>query len=180
MSDKTIPDLRTLLAEATKPAALCTVPLKQGLRAQIAALEDELTAGASSVIDGRLTGGDPLKATAQRIAALRQEMQASALTFHFEAPDAEDTEKARMDMGGRDDEDEYDLRLTAATCAKVTGPDGQEFPTRMTWEDFKALRKSIGEPIYLATIKAKSDEVFRREWSVPFSLAASHILGTAK
>ena len=29
-------------------------------------------------------------------------------------------------------------------------------------------------------LKAKSDEVFRREWSVPFSSAASLILGTEK
>ena len=182
MTDKTeppVPDLRSLLAEATPPAASCTVPLKQALAERITALEAELEEAAKGPRK-RMGAESPLKAKAREIEDVRAEMAASALTFHFEAPGKDAVEKVRKEMGGRDDEDEQDLRWTAASCVKVTGPDGHEFPDRMTWTDFRDLRDRIGEPLYLATIKATSDRVFRREWSVPFSSAASLILGTEK
>ena len=183
-SDKTgaaeIPDLASLLREASSPATSCTVPLKQGLREQIEALEEQMAQAAESAGDRRMSSKSPLVALAEQVEALRAEMAASALTFHFEAPDEDAIEEARKGMAGRDDQAEFDFRLTAASCVKVTGPDGSEFPARMEWSDFRDLRKTLGEPIYLATIKTASDRVFRREWSVPFSFAASHILGTAK
>lgn len=182
MTDKTeptAPDLKSLLAEASRPTAQVTVPLKQGHRDRIAALEAEMQdVAATGGKPRRAAGPSPIKEKAAQIEALRQEMRASSLTFYFEAPTEDDIEDARKGMAGRDDDREYDLRLTAATCVRVDGPDGEAFPERMAWTDFRDLRKALGEPIYLATIKAKSDEVFRREWSVPFSSAASLILGT--
>ena len=43
-----IPDLRALLAEASRPSATVTVPIKQGLREKIEAAEAELEALAES------------------------------------------------------------------------------------------------------------------------------------
>lgn len=175
-----IPDLRSMLAEASCPAASCTVPLKQGLVERIHDAEAELARIATDAPSRRMGSASPLKEKAREIEALRAEAEASALTFHFEPPSPNVIKKVREDMVGRDDEDEQDLRWTAASCVKVVSSSGVEFPTRMEWTDFRDLREKIGEPIYLATIKATSDRVFRREWSVPFSSAASHILGTAK
>jgi len=175
-----VPDLRSLLAEASRPSASCTVPLKQGLVERIQDAEAEMSQIADDAPSRRMGVGSPLREKAREIEAMRAEAEASSLTFHFEAPTEDAIEAARKGMNGRDDEREYDLRLTAATCTKVVGPDGVEYPTRMEWSDFRDLREKLGEPIYLATIKATSDRVFRREWSVPFSSAASHILGTVK
>jgi len=175
-----VPDLRSLLAQASRPSASCTVPMKQALRERIEEAEAELLRIAADAPSRRMGAESPLKAKAREIEALRAEAEASSLTFHFEAPTEDATEKVRKEMGGRDDEREYDLRLTAATCVRVASASGVEFPTRMEWTDFRDLRESLGEPIYLATIKATSDRVFRREWSVPFSSAASRILGTEK
>jgi hypothetical protein len=181
MSDlPALPDLRALLAEADRPSASCTVPLKQSIRERIADLEAELSRIAEDAPRKRMGAASPMTEKAREIEALRAEAAASCLTFHFEAPTRAALEAARLGMEGRDDEDEFDLRLTAASCSRVTGPDGTDFPTRMEWSDFRDLRDRIGEPIYLATIKATSDRVFRRDWSVPFSPAASQILATAK
>ena len=175
-----IPDLRSLLAEASRPAASVTVPLKQGLRERIEALEAELANLATTAPSKRMGQKSPLTAKAEQIEALRQEMHESAVTFRFEALTSDDRDQIRKDMKGRDNPDELNLRAIAAMCKKVTGPDGQDFPERMTWEDFKALRDSLGVRIFEETIDAAAERASGGQWSVPFSLNASHILGTAR
>ncbi len=186
MTDKTaspVPDLRSLLAEASRPAASCTVPLKQGLAEQIRQAEADMERVAAEGLTKpkRAAGKSPLKEAAEKVEALRKEMAESALTFHFEALTEAEREQVRKDMGGRDNEDELNLRADAALCRRVVGPDGTEFPDRMSWEDFRSLREQIGVQVYEATI---SDAAARASgaagWSVPFSSAASLILGTEK
>ena len=186
MTDKTaspVPDLRSLLAEASRPSASCTVPLKQGLAAQIRQAEVEME---QAVADGltkpkRAAGKSPLKEAAEKVEALRAEMAASSLTFHFEALTDEERDQVRKDMGGRDNEDELSLRADAALCRRVVGPDGQDFPDRMTWEDFRDLRERIGVQVYESTISAAASQASGAVgWSVPFSSAASRILATGR
>jgi hypothetical protein len=175
-----VPDLRSLLAEASRPFATVTVPLNQGLRAQIEAAEAELSRIAEDATPRRMGAASPLKEKAREVEELRERLAASALTFEFEAPTKGDIDGVRKAMGGRQDEDEFDLRLTAASCVRVKDAQGREFPDRLAWGDFKQLRDRLGEVLYEASIKDASDKVYRRDWSVPFSFAASHILGTAK
>jgi hypothetical protein len=175
-----IPDLRSLLAEASRPASSVTVPLKQGLRERIEALEAELAAIATDAPRKRMGAKSPLTLKAEEIEALRQEMQESALTFRFEAMTNAQRDQIRQDMKGRDDPDEMNLRAIAAMCVSVTGPDGKEFPDRMTWEDFAALRDRLGAHVFDVTIDAAADRAGGAQWSVPFSLSASHILGTER
>lgn len=182
-SEPPVPDLKSLLREASRPHASVTVPLKQGLAEQIRQAEAELEQLGVDALTGRsrrAASASPVREKAKQIEALRAEMEASALTFHFEAPSEKAIDRVRQDMEGRDNPVELDLRYTAAACVRVTGPDGAEFPDRMTWQDFRDLREALGEPVYLATVKATSDRVFQPEWSVPFSSAASRILATAK
>ena len=164
-----VPDLRSLLAEATPPTSSCTVPLKQGLRAEIERLEAELAEIAADAPRKRMGAESPLKVKAREIEALREQMRASEVTFRFQAPTADQRDKVRREMGGRDNPDELDLRATAAVCVEPAG---------VTFETLRDLRDKIGVQIYEATIKDASDKVWGREWSVPFSLSASHILGT--
>ena len=180
MTAPEIPDLRSLLAEASRPASSVTVPLKQGLRERIEALEAELASIATDAPRKRMGAKSPLTLKAEEIEALRLEMQASALTFRFEAMTNAQRDQIRQDMKGRDDPDEMNLRAIAAMCKQVIGPDGQAFPDRMTWEDFKALRKSLGVRIFEETIDAAAERTSGGQWSVPFSLSASHILGTER
>lgn len=104
----------------------------------------------------------------------------TVLTFHFKAPTHADREQVRLDMGGRDNEEEMDLRATAAVLDRVTLPSGEDDDTALSWEDFRDLRDSIGVPTYDATIKIQSDSVWSPQWSVPFSSAASPIPGIEK
>lgn len=183
MSGKTepdVPDLRSLLAQASRPSSKVTVPLKQGLRERIEKAEAELNDLAIDDTPARMSAKSPLKAKAEEIEALRAEMAESALTFHFEALTADDREDIRLAMNGRDNPDEVNLRALAAMCVKVVGSDGTEFPDRMTWEDFNALRDSIGASVFDNTIDAAANRAGGGDWSVPFSPAASHILGTAR
>lgn len=175
-----VPDLRSLLESASRPFASVTVPLNQALRAQIEAAEADLAKIAEDAPAKRMGAASPLKEKAREIEDLRQQLAASALTFEFEAPTKDAIDDVREALGGRQDEDEFDLRLTAASCARVKDAQGREFPDRLSWEDFKGLRDRLGTVLYEASIKDASDKVYRRDWSVPFSFAASHILGTAK
>lgn len=102
----------------------------------------------------------------------------TVLTFHFKAPTFAAREQVRLDMEGRDNPDELDLRATAAVLDKVTRPDGTDDDSGLSWEDFRDLRDGIGVPTYDATIKVKSDSVWSPQWSVPFSSTPSHTLGT--
>ena len=186
MTDKTtppVPDLRSLLAEASRPSASCTVPIKQGLAEQIRRAEADMERVAAEGLTKpkRAAGKSPLKEAAERVEALRAEMAASSLTFHFEALTEAARDQVRKDMNGRDNDDEMNLRAIAALCVRVTGPDGTEFPDRMTWEDFRDLRERIGAHVFEATIDdAASRASGAAGWSVPFSSAASRILATGK
>lgn len=183
MSDKIdspVPDLRSMLREASRPAASCTVPLKQGHRTRIAELEAELEQVATDAPAKRMGAESPLKAKAREIEALREEMRASSLTFRFEAMSDAEREEIRTAMGGRDDPDEINLRAIAAMCRKVTTADGAEFPEGMGWTDFRDLRDGIGVRIFEATIDSAATEASGGDWSVPFSSSASLILGTER
>lgn len=185
MADKPesdVPDLRSLLREASRPSASVTVPLKQGLAAKIAQAEAELSLVADSgVKPKRAASKSPLTAKAEEVEALRSEMAASALTFHFEAMTEADRDQIRKDMNGRDDGDEINLRATAALCRKVTTADGTEYAERLEWTDFRDLRDNLGAAVYDATIDDAANQASgARGWSVPFSSAASRILATGK
>ncbi len=181
-SDPDVPDLRALLTEASRPSASCTVPLKQGLREEIARLEDELRLAAEGELttDRRMSSRSPVKVLAEQIEAKRAEMRASELTFHFEALTAAERESIRQAMAGRDDLDELDLRATSTMCRKVTGPDGTEYPQRMAWTDFRDLREAVGAYVYDQTIDTAASRAGGGDWSVPFSSAASLILETGE
>ncbi len=178
--DPPVPDLRSLLAEASRPAASVTVPLKQGHRKRITALEAELVQIAEDAPRKRMGAESPTKAKAREIETLRDEMRASSLTFRFEAMTADERDQLRKDMGGRDDPDELNLRVIAFMCREVLTVDGQAFPDRMTWKDFSDLRDKIGVRVFEETIDAAATEAAGGDWSVPFSSAASLILATGK
>lgn len=183
MSEKiepAVPDLRSLLAEASRPSASCTVPLKQGLRERIAAAEAELERIAEDAPAKRMGAESPLKVKAREVEALRAEMRESSLTFRFEAVTASERDEIRQAMGGRDDPDEINLRVIAAMCREVTTSDGRAFPDRMSWTDFRDLRDKIGVRIFDETIDAASTEAAGGDWSVPFSSSASLILATER
>ena len=175
-----VPDLRSLLAEASRPSASCVVPLKQGLRERIADAEAELAQIAEDAPSRRMGAASPLKEKAREIEAMRAEMAASALTFHFEALTVEQREQIRKDMQSRDEPDETNLRAIAAMCSRVTSAGGVDFSERMAWTDFRDLRDKIGAQTFDLTIDAAASRAGGGEWSVPFSFAASHILGTEK
>ena len=169
MSDD-VPDLRSLLAEASRPAEKVTIPLNQGLAAEIRALEAELSQVAEDAPRKRMGAASPLKEIAQRIESLREQMSASEVTFRFEALTHPQREQIRKDMQGRDEPDELNLRAIAAMCVTPKGA---------TWETMRDLRDSVGVNIFdlLDDAASRASGV---NWSVPFSSAASHILGTAR
>ena len=172
MSDDNVPDLKSLLNEPDEPpTAHCTVPLRQGIRAQIDDLEDELARTAADEAPKRMGGPSPLKEIAERIEALREQMRASEVTFRFRALSYEQREQIRADMRGRDDQDELNLRAIAAMCFEPAG---------LNHGDFRKIRAKLGARIFDETIDKAADKASGGDWSVPFSFAASHILGTQK
>ena len=177
--DEKIADLRSLLAEASRPSASVTIPLKQGLGERIRQAEAELESIAAEAPPKRMSATSPLKAKAKEIEALRTEMAESALTFRFVGLTHDQRAELRQVMGGRDNTDELNLRAIATMCVSVTTAAGVEFPDRMDWTDFAALRDGVGvrvfEEIDQAATRASGDD-----WSVPFSHAASLILSTEK
>lgn len=175
-----VPDLQSMLAEASRASAQVTVPLKQGLREAIEKAEAELEEIAADAKPTRMGAKSPLAEKAAEVEALRAEMAASALTFHFDAMTAQERVDIRHGMQGRDNPDEFNLRAIAAMCRKVVAADGTEFPDRMTWQDFDALRDKIGAYAFDLTIDAAANRAGGGDWSVPFSPNASHILGTVK
>lgn len=185
MSDEKpdVPDLRSLLREASRPEGVCTVPLKQGLAARIRDAEDDLSriAADPDAKPRRAATKSPLKAKAEEIEALRAEMAASALTFRFTALSEAERDQIRQDMRGRDEPDETNLRAIAAMCRSVATVDGVEFPAPMTWEDFRDLRDQLGVQVFEETIDAAASTASGvGGWSVPFSSAASRILATGR
>lgn len=170
MSEPEVPDLRSLLAEASRPAETVTIPLNQGLAAEIRALEAELAQTAEDAPRKRMGAASPLKDIASRIEALRDQMKASEVTFRFEALSHEARNKIREDMQGRDEPDELNLRCIAAMCVAPSG---------VTFESLRELRDKVGAHIFdiLDDAASRASGV---NWSVPFSSAASHILGTAR
>lgn len=172
-----VPDLRSLLAEASPASSFVTVPIKQGLRQAFEDAEAELERAAESP-GKRMGSKSPLKEAAERVEAIRAEMAASALTFHFSPLTAAERDQIRQDMQGRDNENEVNLRAIAAMCRRVVSADGAEFPDRMDWTDFAALQDALGAHLFDLTIDAAANKVSGGQWSVPFSSAASHILAT--
>jgi len=171
MSDEPeIPDLRSLLAEASRPAETVTIPLNQALAAEIRALETELAEAAVDAPKRRMGSGSPLKNIAEQIEAKRQQMRASEVTFRFEALTHAQREQIRKDMQGRDEPDELNLRAIAAMCVAPSGA---------TWETMRDLRDKVGVVIF-DLIDDAATRASGGNWSVPFSSAASHILGTAR
>jgi hypothetical protein len=170
VSEPEVPDLRSLLAEASRPAQSITIPLNQGLAAEIRALEAELAQTAEDAPRKRMGAASPLKELAQRIEALREQMRASEVTFRFEALSHEARNKIREDMQGRDEPDELNLRAIAAMCVTPAG---------VTWETLRELRDKVGANIF-DLIDDAASRASGVNWSVPFSSAASHILGTAR
>lgn len=165
-----VPDLRTLLREkATRPTATVTVPLDQAAAEEIRRLESELADIAADAPPGRMGAKSPLKAKAQEIETARERMAASLVTFRFEALTHSEREQIREDMGGRDDPDEVNLRALAAMCRE---------PKDATWEDFRDIRETLGARIFDLIDDAATRA--SGELSVPFSHAASLILGTEK
>lgn len=179
MPSPEVPDLRSLLREATRPSVSVTVILKQGVAAQIEALEAELEAVADTK-PRRAGAASPAVETARKLAAAQDEMRASAVTFTFEPLTHKQRDQIRDAMGGRDDPDELDLRATAAMCVSATGPDGQAYPGSLEWSDFAMLRDVLGVHLYESTIDAAANRASGGSWSVPFSQHASLILGTLK
>jgi hypothetical protein len=165
-----IPDLRSLLAEATRPAETVTIPLNQALAAEIRALVDELADLTEGSPRKRMGAPSPLKDLAKRIEAKREEMRASEVTFRFEAMTHAQREQIRKDMGGRDEPDEVNLRAIAAMCVSPTG---------VTWETLRELRDKVGVNIF-DLIDEAANRASGVNWSIPFSSAASHILETAR
>lgn len=165
-----VPDLRSLLAEASRPAESVTIPLNQGLAAEIRALEAELLSTAEDAPRKRMGSATPLKDIAQQIEAKREQMRASEVTFRFEALTHEQRDQIRKDMQGRDDPDEINLRAMAAMCVAPAG---------VTYESLRELRDKVGARVF-DELDAASDRASGAQWSVPFSSAASHILGTAR
>lgn len=181
MPDKPeVPDLRSLLAEASPPSSTVTVPLKQGLAEKIRQAETDLAEMVESSPPKRMGSKSPVKVKAEEIEALRAEMTASALTFHFEALTESDRDQIRKDMKGRDEPDEVNLRAIAVMCRRVTTSTGDEFPDRMTWTDFRDLRDRLGAQVFDLTIDAAATRASGGDWSVPFSQTASLILGTER
>lgn len=165
-----VPDLKSLLAEhASSPTAWVTVPLNQALAAEINRLEAELAEIAADAKPRRAASPSPLKAKAQEIEDARARMAASLVTFRFERLTPDGREEIRKAMAGRDDPDEQNLRANAAMCVEPKGA---------TWELFAEMRETLGVSLW-----AEIDEAANRAagvLTVPFSFAASHILGTAK
>ena len=174
MSEKdNVPDLQSLLNEPDEPpTSWCKVPLRQGLRAQIEDLERELAEkAADESAPKRMGGPSPLKEIAERIEALREQMRESEVTFRFQALTYEQREQIRVDMRGRDDADEINLRAIAAMCVEPAG---------LNHGDFRKIRTKLGVNIFEQTIDEAATKASGGDWSVPFSFAASHILGTQK
>lgn len=165
-----IPDLRSLLSEASRPESSVTVPLNQALRAEIERAEAELVQIAADAPAKRMGAASPIKAKAQEIEALRERMKASEVTFRFRSLGSDQRDQIRKDMRGRDDADEVNLRAIAAMCVEPAG---------VTYESLVELRDRIGARLF-DEIDAAADRASGAQWSVPFSSAASHILATAK
>lgn len=163
-----VADLKTLLAErATPPTAAITIPLDQGLRSEVARLEAELAQIPADAKARRAGSSSPAVAKAREIEKVRARMRESEVTFTFQRLTYEQREQIRVDMQGRDDTDELNLRVLAAMC--VSPPS--------TWEDFGTLRETLGVVIFEA-IDATATRAAGVDWSVPFSPTASLILST--
>ncbi len=180
MTEPEIPDLRSLLAEASRPAAEVTVMLKQHLWEAFEEAEGALEDAAANPAKGKRSASkSPLTQAAEKVAAIQAEAEASSLTFRFEALTYAEREQIRTDMGGRDNDDEMNLRALAFMCRSVTGPGGVAYSDRLSWEDFRDLRDRLGAQQF-DRVDGAAGRAGGGRWSVPFSSAASHILGIVK
>lgn len=170
-------DLRALIkAKATRASESVTIFLDQAAAAEVRDLERDLQALAAE--KPLQISQKPGKDIARKIEAARARMAESAVTFRFRALDRPQAAEVHEVMDGRDDIDEYTLRVHAAMCV---APEG------VTWEVLKELRdgipgesEGIGAALYSQTIEAAADRAGVGELTVPFSLSASSILSTKK
>lgn len=162
-------DLKTLLAEhATSPTASIKIPLNQALRAEVDRLEAELAEIPEGAKPKRASMPSPLVVKAREIEEVREKMRSSEVTFTFRALTHEQREQIRIDMHGRDNPDEVNLRALAAMCVA---------PEDASWEDFRDLRDKLGVQVF-DVIDATATRAAGADWSVPFSRSASLILET--
>lgn len=162
-------DLKTLLAEhATSPTASITIPLNQALRAEVDRLEAALADIPDDTKPRRASMPSPLVVKAREIEEVREKMRSSEVTFTFRALTHEQREQIRIDMHGRDNPDEVNLRALAAMCVA---------PEDASWEDFRDLRDKLGVQVF-DVIDATATRAAGADWSVPFSRSASLILET--
>ena len=168
MTDAAV-DLKSLLAEhATRPTSSVTIPLNQAIRAEVERLEAELAAIPEDGKPRQAALPPPPGVKAREIEAARERMRASEVTFTFRALTYAQREQVRVDMQGRDNQDETNLRVLAAMCVSPAS----------TWEDFRDLRDAVGVVVFDA-VDAAATRAAGVDWSVPFSRPASLILSTA-
>lgn len=164
-------DLDAWIDGAKLPEKSCTVYGRADLVAEYEALDQQLrNLNGKSVEDDRLTG-DPAVPIAQRMEALREQMQSSALTFRFRAllkDEADAIRKAAPKDSDGDPEGDYvAAHWIAAACIQPAG---------VTAEKADAIRARIGEGQYAALWQAAWSVSNDQAVSVPFSLAASAAL----
>lgn len=152
------------ISGARLPEKSVTVYGRADLVAEFYELERQLqNAGKDAVDDDRLTG-DPRKVLAQRMEALREQMQASALTFRFRALLDAEVEEAKKAHKGSDEALSFAMLSIQAVHPKVPA------------EKWPLIREKIGDGQFTALLEAAGSASYDRQVSVPFSLAASALL----
>ena len=131
---------------------------KPGLQAEIDELDSRLNSETATPVR---------QALAERIEALRDEMNASKIGFKFQAiPEAEASDLRAAQPG--DDELSSAYRCIAAQC--VT-------PGNLTADDIRALASALGEGYFVQTILTTANSAQQGLGvTVPFSSAASRVL----
>ena len=163
-------DLNAWITGAKLPERAVTVYGRADLVAEFYELEQQLLAlqSGEGVQDDRLTG-DPRVPIAQKMDALREQMQSSALTFRFRAlmkDEVDPIRKAAPRVDGEPDGDYVAAHWIAAACVHP----------QVTPEQVQAIRERIGEGQFGALWDTAFSAANDKRVSVPFSLAASAAL----
>jgi len=159
-------DLDAWIDGAKLPEKSATVYGRADLVAEYEALDAQLRAEkAKSVDDERLTG-DPKVAIAERMADVRDRLQGSALTFRFRALLDSESKPIREAHKGSDDELTFKLLSVQVLEPKVSP------------EQWPKIRERIGDGQFSHLVEAAGAASYDRQVSIPFSLAASALLGT--
>ena len=175
--DDHIPDLATLLREkATKAQTAVSIPLDQEACTRIPEMEARMLALLESPGDVRMGQKPAHVQLAREIEELQRRAAESVVTFTFGPVDDKTRSAVREAMGGRDDQDELNLRILAAQVTSVADHEGNVLPGTLDWTYFRDLRDEIGVRMF-QRIEVTSDGA-DGSWSVPFSANASRILET--